>query len=237
MQQSKRSLAAFLVTISAIVVLAAAPIYADSGTDGTSDGSTTTTQQTDTTTTDDTSTPTVGSQSAGHGSEQAQMKRNLALFRAEAKQNLALRRDHKALKSVTQRQKTCAHIQKAVNNKLNAFDNHATTYLTRLNDVFTKLQSYQSTNNIQAANYDSLVQTATAKQVAATSAVAALKSLGSTIDCSSSDPASMLSDVKVGAASSRDALKAYRTALKDIVVALAQAQGGTSTSTTDTEAN
>jgi hypothetical protein len=158
----------------------------------------------------------------------------VALLRKEGADDLREMRSNHAGKSVAERQKTCAQIKNAVDRKLAAFDNSATKHLTRLDGVFTKLQDYQTANNLPVSNYDALVAAATAKQTTATEAVDALHQVGTTLDCSSSDPAAMLAAAKTAAKTARDALKDYRTSLKNIVVALAQAKGD-STDTTDTQ--
>lgn len=161
-----------------------------------------------------------------------------AEYRAQGKALITLRRSeaHKPATSVEARQKVCENHQKTINNKLQAFNKHADTYLDRLNSAFTKLQAYHDNSKVAVANYDELVAAATAQQTAATNAVTALGSLGTTIDCSVNDPAASLATVKEGAASTRDSLKEYRTSLKALVVALMQANK-TTTTTTDGEVN
>jgi hypothetical protein len=230
MKQTKFNLAIFMASLCALLVLAASPVLAQSGRDGTSgsDDSSTTSEQESSDTADDSGTTETKNET------ETEVHHKADLFRKDGEHRLTLRREAKDhTKSKEQRAKTCVQIQKAVNNKLGAFNNHADKYLTRLNTLFTKVQAYQTEHNVSVANYDELVATATQKQSDATVAVEALKSLGTTIDCTSSDPASMLASVKSGATDSRDALKAYRTALKDIFVALVQASKTEDNATTE----
>ena len=226
MKQTKFNLAIFMASLCALLVLAASPVMAQGGDDSASDDSISSSEQTNSDANDDSA--------ATKTETEVEIHHKADLFRKDGEHRLALRRDAKDhTKSKEQRAKTCLQIQKAVNNKLKAFDNHADKYLTRLNTLFTKVQAYQTEHNVTVADYDALVATATQKQTDATVAVDALKSLGTTIDCTSSDPASMLSSVKSGAADARNALKAYRTALKDIVVALVQANKTEDSTTTE----
>lgn len=212
MKQAKFHAGVFLASLCALLVLAVSPVLAHGANSG---GSAVSSTEQDTTVENET-----------------EVHHQADLFRQDGQHKLALKRETKGSEhSTAQRVKTCQNIQKAVNNKLKAFDNHADRYLTRLNGVFTKLQNFQSEKNLPVANYDTLVATATQKQTDATVAVEALKSLGSTLDCTSSDPAGLLASVKSGASDTRDALKDFRTALKNIVVALAQANKSDDTAT------
>ncbi len=237
MKQNKFSFAVFLAALSAVVVLAAAPAYARQGSDdSTSDDSVTSSQQSDSETENDSSSDnaTETETETEHGTEvENEVEHNVAMFKQHGREKLALRRADKEHHTVAQRQKTCENIQKAVNNKLSAFNNNADKYLSRLDDVFTKLQDYQTANNVSADNYESLLTTAKDNQTTAAAAVTALSQVADSLDCTESDPAAMLATAKESASGTRDALKAYRTALKNIVVALAQAQGEDVTTTED----
>ncbi len=231
MKQTKFNAALFLVALSFVIMVAATPVFAHSG----GDDSVTGTSQSDDNSSDDESTSDDSSQRGRDGREnESEIKNKAAMLKRNGMQKLSLQRAKTMHgKSKLQRAKTCQNIQKAVNNKLKAFDAHADKYLARLNTLFTKVQAYQTTNSLPVANYDTLVASATQKQADATLAVAALKSMGATIDCSASDPAAMLSGAKAGAAAARDALKEYRKSLKSIVVALVQADKADTTKTED----
>ncbi|HET8709705.1 MAG TPA: hypothetical protein VFL85_05530 [Candidatus Saccharimonadales bacterium] len=245
MKQAKIQLGMFLAALVSVVVLAGSPAYARHSSDVvTSDDVTTMSQVAD-----DNSGPNTdrGNSESSRGGEtgevthsgnglETEVEHNVTIFKQHGHQKLAERRQNKEEKTAAQRQKVCANIQKAVNNKLSAFDSHADSYLTRLDTAYTKLKDYQSTKNAQVDNWNDLLTAADAKKADATASVDALKALGTSIDCTSNDPAGMLASVKSGAASTRDSLKAYRTALKNIIVALAHANG-TDDSTTKTEEN
>lgn len=242
MKQAKVPLGMFLAALASIVTLAGAPVYAQHGQANSASNDAATSQQiADDTTTVDSSESSQSGQGAGevtgteHGLEAA-VAHNLAIFKQHGHQNLAERRQNKQEKTAAQRQKVCVHIQKAVNNKLSAFDDHADSYLTRLNTAYTKLKDYQSTKNVTVSNWNDLLTAADDKQAAASASVDALKALGTSVDCTSSDPAGVLASIKSGAASTRYTLKDYRTSLKNIIVALAHANG-TDDTTTKTEEN
>lgn len=155
----------------------------------------------------------------------------VAELKAAAKQDVEKAREsHKSL-TEEKRKLVCENRQKAIENKLTAFNQAADKHLAKLDGVFMKLQDYQVQNNLPASNYTALVATATEKQTAATEAVAALKLVAADIDCSNPETVVKLSEVKTAANDTRKALHEYRMALKKIVVVLAQAKDGKSTST------
>lgn len=246
MKQAKLQLGMFLTALVSVVVLAGSPVYARHGSDDlTGDDDTSTSQQVADDSSGDNSGPNSSESSRGggtgevahsNGALETEVEHNVTIFKQHGHQKLAERRQNKEEKTAAQRQKVCANIQKAVNNKLAAFNDHANSYLTRLDTAYTKLQDYQSTKKVQVSNWNDLLTTANDQQTKATASVEALKALGTSVDCASNDPAAMLASVKSGASDTRDALKAYRTALKNIIVALGQANG-TDDSATKTEEN
>lgn len=186
------------------------------------------------TSTDDSASVSNTDASTTGADKRAAVQDRVSKLRADAKAKAAEMREGKQEKTAEKLQKVCENREKAVNNKLKAFNNAADKHLTRLNGVFDKLQSFQAEQQRDVANYDELVATANEKKQAATDAVTALKELAVDIDCTSTDPASSLGAVKTAAKDAREALKEYRKSLKDIVVALAQADKTTETDTTDT---
>lgn len=246
MKQVKLQFGMFLAALVSVVVLAGSPVYARHGNDAVTSGDDTATSQQVADDSSGDSSGSGGSSSSGdqqsgdtsgtEDTQETEVEHNVTLFKQHGHQNLAARRLNKEVKTAAQRQKVCANIQKAVNNKLSAFDNHADSYLTRLNTAYTKLKDYQTTKNLQVANWDALLSAADSKQASATTSVDALKALGTSVDCNSSDPAAMLASVKSGATDTRNSLKDYRTTLKNIIVALGQAKGPDSNAT-KTEAN
>jgi hypothetical protein len=167
-------------------------------------------------------------------SQRPEVQNRVELLHSQAKLDIAKMRaenkDTKETKTAEQRQKVCENRQKAVDNKLSAFSNAANDHLTRLNNVFTKLQDYHTANPTAASNYATLLAAARANQTTAIEAVATLKATNTSFSCTATtDPAAGLRAAKTAAANARDALKAYRTSLKDIVVAFAQAKDTTNT--------
>jgi hypothetical protein len=221
MKQPKLHIGLLIAALLSVTVLATAPVSARQGSDDNE-------QAVAVTDTDD-GTADQGSGDASDTSTETETETSddstarVGRLKGEARRELAKLREGKTEKSQAKLQKVCENRQNAVNHKVTAFGNAAQKHLERLDSVFTKLQAFQADKNLSVDNYQALVDDATAKQAAATSAVAALKTVAVDIDCTSTDPASSLTVVKTAAKEARDALKAYRKALKEIVVAFAQA--------------
>jgi hypothetical protein len=146
--------------------------------------------------------------------------------RENAKKDLEDRLDGRAEMKAEKRQLVCENRQKAIQNKLAAFNDAADKHLSKFNSVYDKIQAYQEDENIQPADYDALVTAADAKKQAATDAVAALKEVAADVDCASPETVVKLGAVRDAAKETRTALHEYRMALKDLVVAIAQSKGG-----------
>jgi hypothetical protein len=250
MKQTKYNLGLLVVALLSVVTLAVAPVSARHGAD-------------------DTVTTTNTSSGSGSGSDDSsasgstktetevenetenevevhknstETKHRVAEIRTESQVTVRELRSGKSTKTPEQLQKICENRKTEATNKLTAFDNSAHKHLVRLNSVYDKLQAYQQTNNVTVAGYADLTAKADGSKNTATSAVAALDAIKTSgIDCTSTtaDPVATLTTVKTTTRAARDSLKAYRTSLKNIVVAFAQAKDSTedSSSTSDTSTN
>lgn len=175
---------------------------------------------------EDTAGPEAQSGLADDSNRREGVKLRVNQLREDAKKDLEKKRDGRKEMAEEKRKLVCENKQKAIENKLAAFNQAADKHLAKLDDVYTRIQAYKAAENLQPANYDDLVAAATAKQEAATAAVAALKEVAVGVDCSDPETVVKLSAVREAAKATRTALHDYRKALKDIVVALAQSKDG-----------
>ena len=237
----KLSLAAGLM----LSVLAVGPVYAISGPSGDSAGSTITEDKArdrtrspdddnDAVDEPDDSDNRVRLSNSGPGSVHSGRTADVS---SDAQKLLEEKRKNKTENTLAKRQSACERRQAAVNKKFTAFDAAANRHLTRLDATFTKLQDYQTTNKLDAPNYDALVTIATAKQSAATEADAVLKTLSVNIDCTSEDPAASVASSKSAVTNSRTALQDYRKAIKNVLVELMNAKNDDSTDENSTDDN
>lgn len=236
MKQARNRAALWVVSCMSLLVFAASPVAAmhtAGGGQGTGSNDVTTTSVNEGARTNGVPQTPVESNDASDTSTNT----SASGVRAQAAQLLQQERqnDRQQLKADA-REKVCENRKADIDRRSDNFTTAAQRHLDVFNDIFTKLQAYHDKKNPNVSNYDTLVADATAKQTAATSAVAALKGLDVNIDCSSADPASTVANIKVAVQNARQTLGEYRTALKNLVVALKTATT-TSANTSNTEGN
>jgi hypothetical protein len=212
MQQLRKRIIFTLASAFSLSVLAVAPVWAEHGSNSTgrsgADDTVASASESDDTTADK------------EGSES---------LRDQAEKLLAAKRENKKEHTQTEKKKSCEAHKTEINKRVNNYATAAQRHLDVFDGIFAKVQAFQTKKQLNVANYDTLVATATTKQVAAQAAVDELKALDVSIDCTQPDPATSLAKVKAATANARTALHEYRLAIKDVVVALK----GASTSTTD----
>jgi chromosome segregation ATPase len=242
MKQTKAQLGLLAVSVFAVTILAAGPVYAERG-NGRDDTvkTTATTDDTSTSSMDDASTQSAGTGTSNAGSTndvatstETEVEHGVVTTKPdelrgraerliEAKRT-ALSETKKTKLSADGRQKACKAREANLTKKITNFDKQAKRHLERYDTAYAKLQAYQKEQDITAENYTALVATADAKRATATAAVDALKTAGVKIDCSSQDPAAAVATVKASVANAKTALKDYRTAVKNVLVALMTAK-------------
>jgi chromosome segregation ATPase len=145
-----------------------------------------------------------------------------------------LEQEHKSGKSAAEKTKACEAHKQGLTNKFSHITTNATNLETKIGTFLTRAETYQSTNNVTVANWDTLVAAANTAKTNADTAIANLKAVTPTLDCNSTSVASDVATFKAAAQTTRDALKAYKTAVKDVFVALMNAKGDSTDTTTTT---
>lgn len=137
-------------------------------------------------------------------------------------------KNHKNGKSSAQTQKVCENRKHGIQTKTGTLVANAQASLNRINKVLTQIENYQKANNLTVANWDSLIASSTAAQSQATASVQALAAVNPTLDCTSTSAAAELATFKAAVAQARTNLLAYRSAVKDVLVAVenAKSSGG-----------
>lgn len=156
--------------------------------------------------------------------DSAQIRGKVQALQAEAKAKVEEKRKSGETLSAENRTKVCENRKTAINNKLESFTTAAEKHLTRLNAVNGKIVAFQERKQIVLANNDALTLDTNAKKQAATDATAALSQLTAEVDCSDPEAATTLRAARDAAHSARKALQEYRVALKNLVVAITEAQ-------------
>jgi uncharacterized spore protein YtfJ len=156
-----------------------------------------------------------------------------------AQKLLASERKDKKVRSVEDRQKSCAAHQADLTRKSDNYSRNAKKHLEVFNSIYTKVLAFQADKQLTVTDFATLKAAADVKQAVATSAVEALSSSAVTIDCNSDDPAAGVATLKASVSNARTALHDYRKAIKDLIVALqaAKPEDNSTNTSTGAEAN
>lgn len=153
--------------------------------------------------------------------------------RERAKTLLEDAKENRSEKSEEDRQKTCEDRKEGMERKLGNLSANAEKYLSRVDTVFGKAQTFKANNSsVTVANYDALVAAAEAAQTKAAASVDALKDLAPTIDCTSNTVSNDVATFKVAAQQARTDLKAYKQSVKSLLKAI---KGAVEANETETE--
>lgn len=125
-----------------------------------------------------------------------------------------------------QRRKNCQAAQSGLEHRLTSLQSNSQKYQNRIDKILSETLSYQKTNNVSPDGLADLLSKASDAQSAASDSVASLQSLSVNLDCGSSSVAQTVADFKASAKDTRDKLLAYRSAVKDVVLALLHAKEG-----------
>jgi len=130
-----------------------------------------------------------------------------------------LRKEHKT-QTAEQRQKKCEDRKHGLTTKFSRIVSNSQRIQGRIGDVLDKALAYQQSNNLSPAGFDSLVAAAQTAKTTSQAAIDQLKTVQPTLDCSSGAVAEDVATFKAAAEQTRDSLKTYRTAVKNVLKAL-----------------
>lgn len=230
MKHLYRSLSLTTAAVFAVTVLAVAPVFAERGSDDTNgSGGNASGRSSKTVMSDDSN---EGSEvESEHTADTTKTRQKVEDFKKNAHSQLEQKRKEVKGKTAEQRKKVCESRANGINKRFTNFGTVADRHLAKIDGAYEKLQAYQAANKLDADNYDALVAVADAKQQTAVDAIAALKLVNTTIDCSSTDPAAAIAEVKAAVKTTREALKDYRKSVKAILVELRTAKAAAQPST------
>ena len=134
---------------------------------------------------------------------------------------LSNRNDHQ---SSAVRARKCQAAQHGLETKLVNMQKNAAKYQSLIDKIYSQALAYQQQNNLNPANFASLVSTANADQAKAAQSVGALSNLSANLDCSSSSVANNVETFKIAAQQARSDLFAYRKAVIAVLQALESAK-------------
>jgi hypothetical protein len=137
--------------------------------------------------------------------------------RQEAEQKVAeLKANHKE-QTADHRKNVCEAHKQGLTTKFTNIVNNSQKIQDRITGVLDKTVKYKTDNNLSPANFDSLLATAMTAQQTLADSITALKAVTPSLDCNNVSVATDVATFKTAAKTTRDNLKAYRTAVKAVV--------------------
>jgi hypothetical protein len=126
-----------------------------------------------------------------------------------------------------QRLKICLNREKTINNVMVRMSNRGAKHLEVFNKISERVQAFYKNKGLNVANYETLVADIQAKKIAAEAAVAKTKASSVEFKCDGSDPKGAAQVFKDNLKAQNEALKAYKTAIRNLIVAVKSAQSAT----------
>jgi 3-methyladenine DNA glycosylase/8-oxoguanine DNA glycosylase len=194
------------------------PVFAHEGESGDDSSSTTTTT---TTTEQENHTTSSGSTT---------VKEDRQKLREDRKQQV---QQKVAEKKTEHQQKVCENRKKGLTVRSARIVANSKRIDEKITDIYKKVDNYKTTNNLTVDNYDALTSAVTTAQTNAATAISDLEKVVPSTDCTSTTNTNSTDAAafKTAAKNTRDSLKAYRTAVKNLLVAVMKAKDDTTTNT------
>jgi hypothetical protein len=159
---------------------------------------------------------------------------------AAARENAGTRREEVKQSANTKldetKKKVCEKRQAGITSMMNKMQTRGESQLAVFTKIADRTKAFYEQKQRTVENYDDLVAAVDEKKLAAELAVVAGDEAIADFSCDASDPTAMKDLFKAQLTDQIAALKAYKTAVKDLIVGVKSAQGQTSRSqTTETE--
>lgn len=138
-----------------------------------------------------------------------------------------LRKQHKSQRSAAEVKQQCEARKQGLQTKFEHIVANSQRLQTKIDSILNKAQTFQQANNLQVADYDTLLASAQSAQAASAASINALAEVKPSLDCNNTSVAGDVATFKAAANTARDNLKAYRSAVKDLLKALAAAKPAT----------
>ncbi len=133
----------------------------------------------------------------------------------------------------------CKTHQAIIKTRSESLANRADRQFTVFGQIATAVENFYASKvvpkGITVANYDDLVADIATQKASAEEAITAAGDAASAFDCSSDNPKAQLKDFNDKMALARDALKDYRTAIKNLIVSVKSAVGKSKSATSSAE--
>ncbi|MEK7561920.1 MAG: hypothetical protein AAB541_03600 [Patescibacteria group bacterium] len=123
--------------------------------------------------------------------------------------------------------KICQEREDGINSSMAAVAARGQAKLNLFTKIAERTEAFYVSKGKVLANYDNLVAAVTSKKAAAQAAVDSVGSSNATFKCDGDDPKGTAREFKTKVKSMNEALKGYRTAVKNLIVGVKSVQGTT----------
>lgn len=127
--------------------------------------------------------------------------------------------------------KVCQNKEAAIQKRNTALNKMAANMLTKFDSIATRVETYYTTKAVPAGktvtNYDALVAEIATKKTAVTVALTTANTDAAAFSCASDDPKGQLTLYRTDMQAVKQALKDYRTSIKNLIVAVRTANSTT----------
>lgn len=131
---------------------------------------------------------------------------------------------HKNRQSDVARQRKCQAAKHGMQTKLGNMQRNTAKHKALIDSIYGKVLAYQQRNNVNPANFDTLVSTANDAQAKAGQSVSVLNDLSVNLDCADNSVATNVASFKVAAQQTRSDLLTYRKSVIAVLQALQSAK-------------
>lgn len=126
------------------------------------------------------------------------------------------------------RLKACQSREKAITNLMTRLSDRGQRKITLFSTIASRTETFYTNKGKSLSNYDALVADVNAKKATAQTAVDKTKATAKEFNCNSTDPKGIIATFKNNLKAQNDALKAYKTAVKNLIVGVKSVQSTTS---------
>lgn len=223
--------AGLLISASAVILLAAAPVFAEGR--PIVIGPITSPPTTDTnTTTSTTNTTSGGTPATGGTGTGASTGANTSPSSQGAASSSVARPPSVGVKLTGPTLTLCNTRSAGINDIMNRIVDRGQQQLTLFGSIATRVETFYTSSGKTVSNYMTLVAAINTDQTAAQSAVATLKDASATFSCSTTDPQATITTFKTDLQNEIAAMQTYRTAVKNLIDAILTVVKPSTTSTT-----
>jgi hypothetical protein len=143
------------------------------------------------------------------------------------------RLDAKGKLSATKLQ-ICKDRKATIEQRASRITQRTTKHLELFDSIAERTQAFYISSGSTVENYDTLANDIATKRITATVAIDSLNAQNITIDCEGVEPKTIIATYKESLRLAIEALRDYRTAIKNLIVAVKTAQAATPDTTDDT---